>query len=585
MPDPNQISDIVDVTILLDVSAVGAAGFGVPMVAAEFTAPGGWVGVARAKLYAGSPEGILSSMAADGFATDSESYGQVTALMTQSPPPSSVVVGRLDAGDADITAGLDAIRAENADWYPFSITSRAAGVIQLAFAWAQPRFVFFSSFSKDADPLNDVGNHIFKTLNTLGYSRGHIMWHDPATASGYGPAVAVTSAPQMFALADGDELLVTVDGSLNTIPLAATAASDTTGAEPFAVNIGDDLVLDVNNAGNVTVTWTADDITDGAATASQVAARLEQVPGLVTEVTAGTVVISTLQKGTGAEIEVVSGTSAAALGLVVGVEVGTSTGSFIADVANTTAAEAADWINDGLTGGTAATQGLKLAISTTSQGLADAELEIGGSANVALGFPEQSLGTGVSEDYADAAFMGDIFTTDFDQFAITADNRTLLGIAPDTLTGTQRANIRKYYGSTYEQRAGRNEVHFGHTPSGIYVDERIAADLTDARLTEDIKQTLNQAAAVKSKIPYTDAGIAVMEGTIRARLSRLDTAGWITYDPTEISGLGDTGVTVPTLAQQLPVDVAARRLRGFAFRQRLQGAVHKVNVVGTLTSF
>ena len=584
MPDPNQISDIVDVTILLDVSAVGAAGFGIPLVVAEFTAPGGWVGVTRAKAYTGSPEEIIAAAIADGFAADSETVGQLTTTVSQSPPPSTVVVGRADAGDADITVSLDAIRAENTDWYAFAITSRSAGVIQQAFAWAEPRFVFFSAVTRDADALNDVGNHVLLTLNAAGYSRGHILWHDAAAASNYGPAVAVSNA-ETFELADGDELLVTVDGVLNTIPLAATSASVTTGAETFAVNPGDTLELDINNTGTVTITWTADDITAGAATAAQVAARLEQVPGLLAEVSAGTAILSTIIKGTGAEIEVVGGTSTAALGLAVGVTNGTSTGSFIADVSKTTAAEAALWIDAGLTGATAATQGLKVAISTASQGLADAELEIGGSANDALGFDTQLLGVGTQEDYADCAFMGEIFTTDFDLVSITADNRTLRTIPADDITPTQRENVRKYYGSTYERRAGRDELHFGNVPSGIYVDERIAADLTDARVTEGIKQLLNQAAASKTKIPYTDAGFASIEGVIRARLQRLDTAGWITYDPSPIEGLGDTGVTVPTRASQLPTDVVQRRVRGFSFRQQLQGAVHRVNVVGTLTSF
>jgi predicted exporter len=85
------------------------------------------------------------------------------------------------------------------------------------------------------------------------------------------------------------------------------------------------------------------------------------------------------------------------------------------------------------------------------------------------------------------------------------------------------------------------------------------------------------------KIPYTNAGIAIIEAEVRAQLQEAVTAGVIDGEQAII-------VTVPKISQ-ISVndranrinDRANRILPAITFEAKLAGAIHKATVRGTVT--
>lgn len=76
------------------------------------------------------------------------------------------------------------------------------------------------------------------------------------------------------------------------------------------------------------------------------------------------------------------------------------------------------------------------------------------------------------------------------------------------------------------------------------------------------------------KIPYTNAGFAIIEGRMREVLNQGVAVGGI---------LPDYNITVPNPRNLDPNDRANRVATGFEFRATLQGAVNFVEIAGTLS--
>lgn len=122
------LNDIVNVQISRETQAVSRAGFGtICIVGPNATFSG------RLQYYTD-----LASLAADltGGESDPE-YLAASAIMAQSPRVTRFAVGRIDVGDADLTASLNAINTEQDDWYGLVITSRVLADQEEAADWAE----------------------------------------------------------------------------------------------------------------------------------------------------------------------------------------------------------------------------------------------------------------------------------------------------------------------------------------------------------------------------------------------------------------------------------------------------------------
>ena len=104
-------------------------------------------------------------------------------------------------------------------------------------------------------------------------------------------------------------------------------------------------------------------------------------------------------------------------------------------------------------------------------------------------------------------------------------------------------------------------------------------------LAEEIKVNVMNLLVNHDKVPYTDAGIASIEGQVRAALTLGQQRGGIA--PTEYTADGQTNlgftVSVPLSSSISANQKASRILNDVKFTARLAGAIHVVNITGSLT--
>ena len=149
--------------------------------------------------------------------------------------------------------------------------------------------------------------------------------------------------------------------------------------------------------------------------------------------------------------------------------------------------------------------------------------------------------------------------------------KSLQGSIADNLTATQSAYIKAKGGNTYETYASVDVTADGTMVDGEFIDVIRYVDSLQSRIKERIFSIFVN----NAKIPYTDAGAAVLESAIRAELQ----AG------VRVNAIvdGSYSVHVPTVIDQNPNDRAVRYMPGITFTALLAGAIHKTQIKGTVT--
>lgn len=173
--------------------------------------------------------------------------------------------------------------------------------------------------------------------------------------------------------------------------------------------------------------------------------------------------------------------------------------------------------------------------------------------------------------YPEAAWMGNRFP---DQpGSANWMFKTLNGITVDKMQLTESENIRNKNGNTYETIGGVNITREGKVASGEYIDVIRGIDWLESRMEERVYSRFVNL----PKIPYTNAGIAIIESEVRAQVQDGITAGVID---------GEQKITfkVPKVAD-IPVnDRANRILPPITFEAKLAGAINKTIIRGTVTA-
>lgn len=177
---------------------------------------------------------------------------------------------------------------------------------------------------------------------------------------------------------------------------------------------------------------------------------------------------------------------------------------------------------------------------------------------------------GTDNAYIEAAVAGRCLPTD--PGSETWAFKTLAGVSADALTTTQSQNVRVLKsGNTYETIAGLNVTREGQMVSGRFIDQTRFIDWLEARLQERIFTILIQ----NDKIPYTNAGVALIEAGIRAVLRQGVDAGGLDPDSIEVS--------VPDVADVDSTDRGNRLLPDVTFSARLTGGIHNIEISGVVT--
>lgn len=147
--------------------------------------------------------------------------------------------------------------------------------------------------------------------------------------------------------------------------------------------------------------------------------------------------------------------------------------------------------------------------------------------------------------------------------------QTLAGITVDNLTATEEQTIQGYNGNIYVSKKDINHTQFGTMASGEFVDVMRGSDFIQVRIQETIFQGLINS----EKIPYTDSGIAKVDGYVREVLKRAQ----------DINGILESFTTsVPKKVDISTLDIGNRFLPDLTFVGVLAGAINKTQIRGRL---
>lgn len=146
------------------------------------------------------------------------------------------------------------------------------------------------------------------------------------------------------------------------------------------------------------------------------------------------------------------------------------------------------------------------------------------------------------------------------------------GVNPVNLTATHKTNLRAKNCNVLQTIGGTNRMWEGKMVSGEFIDARRGLDW----LQDDMEVAVYDTLAGALKIPFTDAGIAMIENAVHGSLRRGIQQGLLADDPAPV-------VTVPKAADVSDANKAARTLPDVKFSATFQGAVHKVIVTGVVS--
>lgn len=146
--------------------------------------------------------------------------------------------------------------------------------------------------------------------------------------------------------------------------------------------------------------------------------------------------------------------------------------------------------------------------------------------------------------------------------------KNLPGTATDDLTDTQMSYLDGKNAMYYVEMGGNGATLGGKTGSE-WLDVVNVIDWTVARMEEGIFGAMLQL----PKVPYTDQGISIIANQVKAVMAQGVVNG----------GYSDYSINIPKAADISSVDKANRVLNGLTFVGYLAGAIHKVQVQGTVT--
>ena len=184
-----------------------------------------------------------------------------------------------------------------------------------------------------------------------------------------------------------------------------------------------------------------------------------------------------------------------------------------------------------------------------------------------------------ANDFPEVAVMSRCFTAvpGSETWAL----KRLAGVKVDALTETQFIVLKNKNVNTFERFRNLSLTQTGKVSAGEWIDVIRFRDW----LAEEIKVNVVNVLVNNEKVPYTDAGIAIIEGAIRQSLRQGQVNGGIApveYDENGDKNLGYT-VTVPLASNISANQKASRILTDVYFTARLAGAIHVVEIKGQLT--
>ena len=167
--------------------------------------------------------------------------------------------------------------------------------------------------------------------------------------------------------------------------------------------------------------------------------------------------------------------------------------------------------------------------------------------------------------FPDVALAGRLFA--LPPGGTTAFLKDLIGITVDNLTPTNRKNAHDKNCNVYElQGDGLPGVTAGVVSSGKFIDQIIGRDWFTSVLSLKVLTALR----TQPKLPFDDAGIAIVEAAMRDAVATAVRAGYI--------AAGTAVFGMPKAAAVSPSDKANRTLTGVTLNYTESGAIQSVTM-------
>lgn len=196
---------------------------------------------------------------------------------------------------------------------------------------------------------------------------------------------------------------------------------------------------------------------------------------------------------------------------------------------------------------------------------------------------DRSFGVWVPSDdlgeYKIAAWVGKAAPTD--PGSITWKFKRAAGITADKFTSQELKNVQDKNGNVYVTIGGLNMFQEGVVASGEFIDIMRGTDWIQARIQEKVFGLFTS----EPKVPYDDGGIESVGLQVEDVLGRA-VDRQILVGPSNLDAEGNSlgpVVTVPKRSETTKADRASRFLRDVKFTGNYAGAIHKVQIDGTLS--
>lgn len=173
-----------------------------------------------------------------------------------------------------------------------------------------------------------------------------------------------------------------------------------------------------------------------------------------------------------------------------------------------------------------------------------------------------------SDPFVEAAWTGFMFTKD--PGSATWNLKPLIGVTAYDLTTAQINTALGKNCNLFQEIATRDLTRFGTVGSGDYIDIIRGTDWLEATIQIDLFNFL----ASQNKVPFTDAGIQGVKQIVEASLQKGVDRGLL------VEGYQ---VSVPLASEVSAGDKADRLLPDVTFTATYQGAIHKVEIQGTIS--
>lgn len=179
------------------------------------------------------------------------------------------------------------------------------------------------------------------------------------------------------------------------------------------------------------------------------------------------------------------------------------------------------------------------------------------------------------EECLDAAVVGN--TSNLTVGSVTWKFRhDLVGIKPQKLTQSEINEIAEAGGMVYISKAGIPQTSEGKTIGGEYIDALHGDHWVKSNLESRIQALLSNT----DKLSFDSSGIALLNDTASNVLEEAFINGIVDKD--DVTGTGKYSVATLQRSDLDPDDIAARNYKGLSFYYKRSGAIHTVEVTGTI---